>query len=87
MGVKIYNEMDLGKVQEIKGNSGQGGDLPAPELNQEIENLQNQLQESNMQSAVLVTEITQMLQAQEEKNNQAVAELTNMIAVSMGGME
>lgn len=79
MGVKIYNEMDLGKVQEIKGNSGQGGDLPAPELNQE--------QESNMQSAVLVTEITQMLQAQEEKNNQAVAELTNMIAVSMGGME
>lgn len=63
MGVKIYNEMDLGKVQEIKGNSGQGGDLPAPELKQEIEKLQNQLN-------VAVVTMTQMILAKDTENSE-----------------
>lgn len=91
MGLIIKGDnIPLSEVQKLK--DGQVNKVIAkvtdPEIVKKLEELSKTKEMDEMQRAMLVTEITTMIQKQEEDNLKAIAELTNMIAIGLtGGMQ
>ncbi|MDY2986309.1 MAG: hypothetical protein SOR77_01610 [Peptoniphilus sp.] len=91
MGLIVKGDnIPLSEVQKLK--DGQVNKVIAkvtdPEIVKKLEELSKTKEMDEMQRAMLVTEITTMIQKQEEDNLKAIAELTNMIAIGLtGGMQ
>lgn len=83
----IGDNLPLSEVQGLKEGRVDKviAKITDPEIVKSLEKIEEDSKSGKMQSAMLATEITTMIQKQQEDNAKAIAELTTMISMSMSG--